>query len=389
MGKEKFRDEYESFCKNPQEFFNELHERQENTKIYEVSTEDFTFYFGTMDGNDLVLTRLEGEDVLTTRMLVTDEQKDVLCDDECLRIGLYVQIPDESGDMGCLPVSQNCKLSLGNRSSLTFNGDFNTTINKVALARMYEDLIPRETKKGKIQIITVYGKAQAMMTNVYSSVSHESYFDKVNSMVKKRFGEAAELKSGYISQKWTRATWYIGEFKSEKDSTQTVKLGITAMDSQTGYSGAVLQPCIFSGKTSHEMFFDETWYAKHMAFSDKDIDEALEAVYLTLNDNAQKLIDTINLDLKFPAGYARRICEELNKLAVKTKSVKMSAKSINEFVQSIQGLSFIRSNMTAWDIIELLWEIPNKSKASEAHKDGLMKTVSRVLALNHAAFDAA
>ena len=169
--------------------------------------------------------------------------------------------------MVCLPVSQNCKLSLGNRSSLTFNGDFNTTINKVALARMYEDLIPRETKKGKIQIITVYGKAQAMMTNVYSSVSHESYFDKVNSMVKKRFGEAAELKSGYISQKWTRATWYIGEFKSEKDSTQIVKLGITAMDSQTGYSGAVLQPCIFSGKTSHEMFFDETWYAKHIVSS--------------------------------------------------------------------------------------------------------------------------
>ena len=65
----------------------------------------------------------------------------------------------------------------------------------------------------------------------------------------------------------------------------------------------------------------------------------------------------------------------------------MSAKSINEFVQAVQGLSFIRSNMTAWDIIELLWEIPGKSKASEAHKDGLMKTVSRVLALNHSAFD--
>lgn len=389
MGKEKFRDDYESFCQDPQVFLDELHERQNNTKLYDVSAKEILFYAGTMDGFELVLSRLEGESITKRRLSLTDNSNDALCDDECLRIGLYAQIFDEAGEAIYLPISQNCKLSLGNRSSLTFNGDLSIPVNKLALARMYEDLIPLESKKGRIQIISVYGRAQAMMTNVYSSVSHESYFEKVDAMVKKRFGETAELRSGYISQKWTRATWYIGEFKSEKDDTQTVKLGITAMDSQTGYSGAVLQPCLFSKKTDQGMFFDETWYAKHMAFSDEDIDEALEAVYLTLNDNAQKLIDTMSLNLEFPEGYARHICEELNRLAVKTKGVKMSAKSINEFVQSVQGLSFIRSNMTAWDIIELLWEIPGKSKASEAHKDGLMKTVSRVLALNHSAFDVA
>ena len=49
----------------------------------------------------------------------------------------------------------------------------------------------------------------------------------------------------------------------------------------------------------------------------------------------------------------------------------------------------IRSNLTAWDIIEILWDLPETTATSENHKDGLMKTVSRVVTLDHQSMDAA
>lgn len=97
MGKEKFRDDYESFCQDPQEFLAELHERQDNTKIYDVSAKEILFYAGSLDGSELVLSRLEDESVIKRRLSLTDNSRDVLCDDECLRIGLYAQIINLKG----------------------------------------------------------------------------------------------------------------------------------------------------------------------------------------------------------------------------------------------------------------------------------------------------
>lgn len=91
--------------------------------------------------------------------------------------------------------------------------------------------------------------------------------------------------------------------------------------------------------------------------------------------------------MKSPGIYAKNICEELNKLAKNTSGVLLPTKSITSFVTNIEGLSYIRSNLTVWDIIELLWDIPAATATSENHKDGLMKTVSRVLTLKHEELD--
>lgn len=98
-------------------------------------------------------------------------------------------------------------------------------------------------------------------------------------------------------------------------------------------------------------------------------------------------MDTINITLKYPGDYAQNLCNELNKLGKNTAGVLLPAKTIQSFVATVEGLGYIRSSVTVWDVIEQLWDIPFTTSTSENHKDGLMKTVSRVLALDHDALD--
>lgn len=391
MANDKFSDAYERFFDSRDDFMTELHERQAETKHYGVQPEKVSFFSGTLDGDSMLLQRIEQDTVKTKRLEMTDDLKVIWGSPDTVNIGLFISFPTEAGPDMIMPVSQNCKLSLGNRARLTFAGDLDIPINKIALARMYEDLIKREKKKEEIQIISIYGKAQAVMTNVYSPIGHDEFFEKIDSKLTERFGKTTLLRTGYIAHKWSRGTWYIGKFKPElnEDDKRQVELGLSAVDSQTGHSGAVLQPCLFSGRKNRAMLFDDAWYSKHMALTEEGINEALESVYLTLTDNAQKLVETINIELKNPAGYARGICSELNKIAKKMSGTLIPAKTIKSFISSIEGLSFIRSNFSVWDVIEILWDIPENTAASTTHKDGLMKTVSRVLALNHTTLDVA
>ena len=213
-------------------------------------------------------------------------------------------------------------------------------------------------------------------------------YPKFENAKAERFGNIVSLRSGYISHKWSRATWYIGEYQNG-NSSRKVELGISVIDSQTGHSGAFLQPCLFSGRKKHAMLFDDAWYSKHMALTEEGITQAIEAVHMTLNDNAQKLLDTVTITLQNPGLYAKRICEELNKIAKKMSGVLIPGKTVKTFISSVEGLSLIRSNLTVWDVIEILWDLPASTCTGENHKDGMMKTVSRVITLNHSELDAA
>lgn len=386
MPKEKFEDAYEQFFDKQDPFMDELRERCGATCRYEMEPEELRFYAGNSEGDNLVLRRMEGDQILTSSYPIAPENEQLLKHDETNKIGLFVGFPDTAGQRIFAPVSQLCKLSLANRTKLNFNCDYTSPINKIALASLYEDLISQEKKKQKIQVITVYGKAQAVMTEVYSPIGHDEYFDKIGDNLKQRFGNTVAMTSGYISQKWTRSTWNIGEFQSGS-GTRKIELGVSAMDSQTGQSSAIIQPCLFSGRKMAPMYFDDTWHSKHMALTDEGISQAIEAVYMELTDNAQKLLDTASITLKEPGIYAKNICEELNKLAKNTSGVLLPAKSITCFISNVEGLSYIRSNLTVWDVIELLWDIPATTASSENHKDGLMKTVSRVLTLKHEDLD--
>ena len=338
------------------------------------------------------LRHIVGNSVKTIPMGISPENEVVWKSKEVEDVGLFMEFVDENGtgEVIIAPVSPLCKLSLGNRSKLSFTGDLTVPVNKLALAALYEDFLKRETTKEELQVICVYGKIQAVMTNVYSPIGHDEFFKMVDSKLDERFGNEVEMRRGYVSHKWSRATWYIGEYTTPSGSNQQkIQLGLSAMDSQTGHSGAVLQPCLFSGRKNRGMLFDDAWYSKHMALSEEGINEALDTVYMTLNDNAQKLVDTIGIVINHPALYAQKLCAELNKLAKQTSTVALPAKTIKSFISTVSGLEAIRSSVTVWDIIEILWDIPETTGASEAHKDGLMKTVSRVLAINHAALDKA
>ena len=388
MAYEKHEDNYEGFFDKHDAFMDELKERCAETKRYEVKPDEVTFYSGHIEGNDMILERIVGSKVESCAYPIAPENENIWKSADVQSIGLIIRFPDETGKLILVPLSQMSKLSIGNRTKLTFSGDWSMPVNKIALARMYEDLMQKEIKKESVQIITVYGKVHAIMTQVYSPTGHDEFFEKIDVKVGERFGNVVTLRSGYISHKWSRATWYIGEYQNG-NSARKVELGISAIDSQTGHSGAVLQPCLFSGRKKHAMLFDDAWYSKHMALTEEGIGQAIDVVHMTLNDNAQKLLDTVTITVQNPGLYAKRICEELNKIAKKMSGALIPGKTVKTFISSVEGLSLIRSNLTVWDVIEILWDLPETTSAGEGHKDGLMKTVSRVITLNHSELDAA
>lgn len=387
MTLEKFDDNYENVTTCRDDFMKELRERCDNTVRFEMKPDEIWFYAVQSDGSEIHLSRLDGETVAGTTIPVKAGEESLWGSPEVNSIGLAAKFMSNGSEV-IAPLSQMCKLSLGNRAKFTFNGDWSIPISKIALAKLYEEMMQRETKKETVQIISVFGKVQAIMTSVYSPIGHDEFFENVNSKLTERFGSTVELRRGYISQKWSRATWYLKEFESDT-TKQKVELGLSAMDSQNGNSGTILQPVLFSGRKKRAMLFDDSWYSKHMALTEQGIEEAIDTTYMTLNDNAQLLLDTIGIKLKHPGVYARKVCTELNKLAKSTSGVLLPQKTINSFISSVEGLSVIRSNITVWDVIEMLWDIPESTGTCENHIDGLMKTVSKILALKHTELDAA
>lgn len=98
---------------------------------------------------------------------------------------------------------------------------------------------------------------------------------------------------------------------------------------------------------------------------------------------------TIGITLQNPGAYAKNVCDELNKLAKKMSGMQIPGKTVKTFISSVEGLSMIRSNLTVWDVIEILWDLPESTGTGENYKDSLMKTVSRVINLDHTGLDVA
>lgn len=392
MAIEKYDESYEVFYGDKNDFMSELKDRCKETVLYKVKPDSVEFYSAQADGDKMVFKRLVGEKTVSREIQIEPCNESVWKSPETQSVGLFISfITDDDGKQHYLPISPHCKLSLSNRSKLTFTGELTIPVNKLALARMYEDLIKKEIKKEQLQIISVYGKAHAVLSNVYSPIGHDEFFELIDDKLTERFSQSIDFRRGYVSHKWSRGIWYVGEFTDPSGKTnQIIQLGLSAMDGQTGHCGAALQPCVFYGRKGVPMLFDDEWYSKHMALSEEGISEALDVVYLKLQDNAQKLIDTIGIDINNPANFAQKLCIELNKLAKKTSTVPLSAKAIKDIVTSVEGLSIVRNNLTVWDVIEVLWDSPEKFGASTAHKDSLTKTVSRVLAIdNYKALDVA
>ena len=185
---EKFDDIYEGFFDKHDDFMRELKERCAETKRYEAKPDEITFFAGRLDGGDMLMERISGNNIESFSHPIPANEAALWTSSETQAIGLFMRFPDNTGGEIIAPLSQMCKLSLGNRAKLTFSGDWSMPINKIALARVYEDMLQRETSKESVQIITVYGKAQAIMTKVYSPIGHDEFFEKIDQRIGERFG---------------------------------------------------------------------------------------------------------------------------------------------------------------------------------------------------------
>ena len=142
-----------------------------------VKPENISFFAGEASNDTVQLKRLVNDSVNDLSLAIDTNRQSVWQGKETKDVGIFMKFTDESGVNVTAPISPLCKLSLGNRSKLSFVGDLSISVNKLALACLYEEFLKRETKKSELQVVCVYGKVQAVMTNVYSPIAHDKFFE--------------------------------------------------------------------------------------------------------------------------------------------------------------------------------------------------------------------
>lgn len=377
----KYIDNYEYTTKNNDEFLDEIRDHEKNTERTDVTVNDLNFYKGSFDesNNILSLERIvkdeNGGSYITSENVIINDKETIL-DTINHGTGLFIK----GSDTQVWPVSDNIKTSLTNRSSLRFPGSISELpVSKLALASCYEDLIRSNNKKA-LKVISIYGKAQAIVSKRYVPSDQEYVFCKVLEFLKNDYPDIS-LSQGFVCHTKSSCLWDLGSTKENKN----IKLLLRVSDSSTGDSSISFSPAIKVGR-KNAITFDNAYRSRHFTISDKEIEEGLASTLLKAQNNAAKLLETAAITLEHPERYFKNILNELNKLAKKMGSVQIGKKLTENAYEAFDGLMFCKPNITVWDCIEVLWDLPKEAK-SEASRASLEKTVSRILTINHKKYD--
>lgn len=381
----KFQDNYEKgFSRNDkEEFFAEVSDREANTKRFCAKSQDIQFFEGVLADGCFILKRLLKDGSVTSfEVEVAEEDREVWVD--TIRFGskLFVRFKDEFETIHTLPLSSIAKLSLNNRSTVSFSGELSMPeITKIALARMYEDLLHVKCV-GKLTVISIYGKVQAIMSARYAPLEHDVLFQMASDKIHEKFGDGSVFSNALVNHCFSRCVWEV-----EKDFNERVTAGLAFIDSPTGYSGVIINPVIaIDGKG---ITFDNAWYSKHVKISPEDIDMGIDAVYADIDNNSKLLVQTAFIPVNYPVEYAKHAIEELNRLAGKMKTAKIVSDVEKQIMDSVNMLAFAAEDekIKVWDLIEVFWSIPSAVAKSANHQELLEKTMSRILLLKHDELD--
>lgn len=395
--KDQIRDKYEAFYHQEGSFTNALQEQQANTIEHPTPLDDLHFYASgdvryNQDGSiDVMLERLDRGQIVSATAHFDDDAKDAALDTVYSGSKMFVQY---GPGMQYLPVSDIAKLSLNGRSLVSFSGDISDCgLDVMALAKVYEDAIMKNCR-GDIKIMEIYGKAQALMSRIYTPTSHAALFAKIKTATEEKLGEPLSFSNGIICHKYSRCEWKVHKYSnnnvgSVRGAGHDVNVRLSVQDSSTGYSGVVIAPVI--AIDNNDVQLNNSWYSKHVSVSDADVAEGIEAALFDLENNAKRLIETQKIKIEHPEAYTENAIRELNRLAGAQKNAKLTKKIQEALMEEIASLSFaLLGDVTLWDIVQKFWMVPRMAgtdKAMTGYQESLGRTVSKILMLNHSALD--
>lgn len=393
----RIKDDYERLTTDEQSFLDEIALQEENTVRYKAPVSSVRFCAAEegdcKDNTPITLSSLcmaadkSGSYVQTIfgvyGAVDSIASQDTQENGTRLYVGFY---PEESGARCILPVSDVAKLSLSGRTKVSFSGDISQSgLTPLALAKVYEDALKASGSR-YVTIVEMYGKMQAMMSSRYTPTSHNELFEAVKRKAEDVLDSELDFSIGYISHRLSKCEW-----SAKKLSTDDVSVRLSVRDSSTGYSGVAIAPVITIGHKA--VLLENSWYAKHMAISDEDVDEGVRAAVFDMEDNAKRLLDTRHIRIFHPAGFAQNAVKALNRMAARQKNAKIPANLESQIVEEADMLSFSQlGEVCLWDIVQIFWSVPEMAGAQPGgvpsnYQESLGRTVSKILALNYGELD--
>lgn len=378
----RFQDNYEvSFSDEKREaFFEEVKDREANTQRIKIESNKTRFYEISVEDNGSIKCRRinDNGEIETNHLTPFGETKDIWVDTIKFGSGMCIEVIDSNtGKVRFFPVSSIAKLSLHNRTGISFVGDYRQNISKLALARLYEDFTKIRCSKTATAIV-IYGKLQAMMSARYAPISQEEVFRWTEDKLLEQF-DALKFMGGSVTHERNKGAWTC---KIEDG----IEMGIAISDSSSGYSGVIMAPVIKSD--NRNIRFDNSWYSRHEKIEEGDIKTGLEAIYLDFENISQKIVQSRFIILNNPQAYAMNVFDALNKLASKMSSAKLPEILKKTIDNRVQTLCMVKNRVRVWDIINIFWDIPQEGSSPD-HIEKLQKTVSRILSLEHKKYDIA
>lgn len=343
-----------------------------------VTPKMLEFYsISRVNGNEIVLMRLDEDGQMCEKSIRISDEDIPIWSDTSRVTGIAVVSDHGMHTERVIPVSDNVKLSIGNRSTLSYKGLISEQkCSKVALARVMEDLIVSHNRH-KLQLIIIEGKLQSILTIRYKATDQPKIFETATSEIKdiEDFG----FCGGYVSHTRSIGLWRI------KQVDKKIAAYIEVSDSSSGDGGVNICPIISAN--GKRVAFDDAWFSRHCKIEMSEISAGVKAAMGKAQDNAALLISTSNLTLMNPIEYSKNVIKELNRLGKRMKSTPISKKLQNALLEHVNDYEQGAPYVTVWDIIEIFWEAPSLYSESEVHQRSLEKTMSRILTLNHLELD--
>lgn len=386
-----YEDNYAEFINSASEkdFSDAIKHHEEETVRYYVPPAEFQFAAITSvdSENDKVsLIRLNGKEGGVVEALdYAVESKNIPAWEDTFNNGTKLAVIRRSAtEAHCLPVSDNVKLSVGNRSTLSYKGSLAFTTRQVAsplaMAAVMENMITYRNKQ-KLQLAVIAGKVQAILTARYVPSDQRTIFKEsmkeLSKLPRYRFG------GGYISH--TNTLGFYDVASNGGDVVASVRVS----DSSTGDGSISVAPRLkmkSDNGVMREVVFDNTWTQRHARFEVADFKTGLQGTVQACEDNAQKLASTMMIVINNPKTFVENSIKELNKLSKKYNTHIIGKQEKEDIKNAVDALLQFQ-NLSVWDYIDILWDIVPAGGSNQEAKESRERSVSKILLLDYDKLD--
>lgn len=376
-------DFYQKLFKNGEEdlFTDEIETHEQNLRRLEESPKDLNFY-GIDDVDpttkEATLCRLVDNELEWITIPIEDSMSAAWADTFSVGTCLAVKHVGIGGVESYYPVSDNIKLSITNRAGLSYKGYIRDNthlygVKPVALASTIESLV-RAYNKNKLKLVIDGGKCQAILTARYVPSDQRKIFAEAKKFLSDE--TPCDFAGGYVSHTYSECYYKVASEGREIEATVRVR------DSSTGDGSIAVTPRITTyenGKTI-SVAGDDEWLQRHSKFDSKDYKEGILSCITKVKEWSAKLAESMMYPIKDANKFFDKAIAELNKLARKMSSSPIGKDAKEKLKQEVDTLVQFQT-LTLWDFIEILWQLPAKAQ-SEASRESLEKTVSRILVLD-------